>query len=202
MNQTTKTTLNQMSAHLAWCALTALGIAKKDGRANGNMQEHLFLFEWLKQAMRQKRFSKDVAPDLRWLISQGANHPINAKLKEKLQYLYDSGTGKLTAKNDLYRLTTILGTLSQMSWPYFLLTEAEWQKIDVARLNINTDYLRIRKATLDHGFNNDGTQTSAVEVVLTGRADKVEALLASCCWGLSNTESAQKPFYHLLALAD
>lgn len=202
MNQTTKTTLNQMSAHLAWCALTALGIAKKDGRANGNMQEHLFLFEWLKQAMRQKRFSKDVAPDLRWLISQGANHPINAKLKEKLQYLYDSGTGKLTAKNDLYRLTTILGTLSQMSWPYSLLTEAEWQKIDVARLNINTDYLRIRKATLDHGFNNDGTQTSAVEVVLTGRTDKVEALLASCCWGLSNTESAQKPFYHLLTLAD
>lgn len=201
MNQT-KTTLNQMSAHLAWCALTALGIAKRDGRANGNIQEHLFLFEWLKQAMRQKRFHKDVAPDLRWLISQGENHPTNAKLKEKLQYLYDSGTGKLTTQNDLYRLTTILGTLSQMGWPYSLLTEVEWLKMDAARLNANTDYLRIRKATLDSSFNNDGTQTDPVEVVLTGRVDKVESLLASCCWGLSNTELVQKPFYHLLALPD
>ncbi|MBQ0326258.1 DUF2913 family protein [Providencia rettgeri] len=201
MNQT-KTTLNQMSAHLAWCALAALGIAKRDGRANGNMKEHLFLFEWLKQALRQKRFSKDVAPDLRWLINQGENHPTNAKLKEKLQYLYDSGTGKLTAKNDLYRLTTILGTLSQMGWPYSLLTEVEWLKMDAARLNANTDYLRIRKASLDSGFNNDGTQTDPIDVVLTGRANKVEALLASCCWSLSNNESAQKPFYHLLALPD
>ncbi|WP_144139345.1 DUF2913 family protein [Providencia rettgeri] len=198
----TKTTLNQMSAHLAWCALAALGIAKRDGRVNGNMKEHLFLFEWLKQALRQKRFSKDVAPDLRWLINQGENHPTNAKLKEKLQYLYDSGTGKLTAKNDLYRLTTILGTLSQMGWPYSLLTEVEWLKMDAARLNANTDYLRIRKASLDSGFNNDGTQTDPIDVVLTGRANKVEALLSSCCWGLFNNESAQKPFYHLLALPD
>lgn len=198
----TKTTLNHMSAHLAWCALTALGIAKRDGRANGRMQEHLFLFEWLKQAMRQKRFPKDVAPDLRWLISQGENHPTNAKLKEKLQYLYDSGTGKLTAKNDLYRLTTILGTLAQMGWPYSLLTEVEWQKLDVDRLNVNTDYLRIRKATLDQGFNSEGTQLSPVQVVLTGRVDKVDALLTSCNWTLSNIEGSKKPCYHMVALSD
>lgn len=197
-----KTTLNQMSAHLAWCALVALAIAKRNGRANGNIQEHLFLFEWLKQAMRQKRFSKDVAPDLRWLISQGENHPTSAKLKEKLQYLYDSGTGKLTTKNDLYRLTTILGTLAQMGWPYSLLNEVEWLKTDTARLNANTDYLRIRKSTLDQGFSNDGAQVAPVEVLLTGRVEKVQSLLASCNWALSRTEPLQKPHYCMTALPE
>lgn len=195
-------TLNQMSAHLAWCALVALGLAKREGRALGKIQEHLFLFAWLKQAMRQKRFPKVVAPDLCWLIEQGEKNQASAHLKDKLQYLHDSGTGKLTDKNDLYRLTTILGTLSQMCLPYSLLSEDEWRRLDDNKLNVNIDYLRIRKATLDKGFTECGSQISPVEVVLTGRVEKVEALLASCNWTLSQPKLSQKLRYQLIASPD
>lgn len=59
-------TLTEKSGHLAWCALTALALARQDDGALSPAQESLFLTRWLATALKQRRFSRDVAPDIEW----------------------------------------------------------------------------------------------------------------------------------------
>ncbi|SSM99312.1 integrase [Klebsiella pneumoniae] len=74
MNQSGK------SAHLAWCALVALALARQNGDVVSPAQENLFLTRWLATALRQRRFSRDVASDIEWLLKQGRQLGVNAQL--------------------------------------------------------------------------------------------------------------------------
>ncbi|EEF2420316.1 DUF2913 family protein [Salmonella enterica] len=62
---------NEKTAHLVWCALIALRLARQDGRVRSEQQENLFLIRWFADAERQRRFSRDVATDIRWILQQG-----------------------------------------------------------------------------------------------------------------------------------
>lgn len=64
-------TLTIKSGHLAWCALVALALARQNGDVLSPAQENLFLTRWLATALKQRRFSRDVAPDIEWLLKQG-----------------------------------------------------------------------------------------------------------------------------------
>ena len=80
-------TLTEKSGHLAWCALVALALARQNGDALSPAQENLFLTRWLAAALKQRRFSRDVAPDIEWLLKQGRQLGVSAKLASKLNYL-------------------------------------------------------------------------------------------------------------------
>lgn len=77
-------TLTEKSGHLAWCALVALALARQNGDALSPAQENLFLTRWLAAALKQRRFSRDVAPDIEWLLKQGRQLGVSAKLASKL----------------------------------------------------------------------------------------------------------------------
>ncbi len=85
--------LTEKSAHLAWCALVALALARQNGDVVSPVQENLFLTRWLATALKQRRFSRDVAPDIEWLLKQGRQLGVNAKLARKLNYLWRSSSG-------------------------------------------------------------------------------------------------------------
>ncbi|HAP0441331.1 TPA: DUF2913 family protein [Citrobacter freundii] len=55
---------NEKTAHLVWCAMIALRLARQDGRVQSEQQENLFLVRWFADAERQRRFSRDVASDI------------------------------------------------------------------------------------------------------------------------------------------
>ncbi len=80
---------------------------------------------WLATALKQRRFSRDVAPDIEWLLKQGRQLGVSAKLASKLNYLWSSCTGELTEQNDLFRLTYALETAKDMHWNYRLLSDRE-----------------------------------------------------------------------------
>ncbi len=98
-------TLTEKSGRLAWCALVALALARQNGDVLSPAQENLFLTRWLATALKQRRFSRDVAPDIEWLLKQGRQLGVGAKLVSKLNYLWRSCTGELPEQNDLFRLT-------------------------------------------------------------------------------------------------
>ncbi len=60
--------LTKKSGHLAWCAMVALQLAKHDGLVGSESQENLFLTRWLATALKQHRFSREVAPDIEWCV--------------------------------------------------------------------------------------------------------------------------------------
>ncbi|WP_310612281.1 DUF2913 family protein, partial [Acinetobacter baumannii] len=82
------------------------------------VQENLFLTRWLATALKQRRFSRDVAPDIEWLLKQGRQLGVNAKLARKLNYLWRSSSGESSAQNDLSRSTHALETAKDMCWNY------------------------------------------------------------------------------------
>lgn len=71
---------NEKTAHLVWCAMIALRLARQDGRVQSEQQENLFLTRWFADAERQRRFSRDVATDIRWMQQQGRSLGVRAKL--------------------------------------------------------------------------------------------------------------------------
>nr|WP_159466122.1 DUF2913 family protein [Scandinavium goeteborgense] len=175
-------TLTEHSGHLAWCALTALALARQDGDVQSPAQENLFLTRWLAGALKQRRFSRDVTPDLEWLLKQGRQLGINANLTSKLDYLWRSCTGELSEQNDLFRLTYALETAKDMRWSYRLLNDREWAGRYAVTLNAGVNGLFLSRSNLDIAFDDDGWQVSPVMIRLTGNVASVITLFNRCGW--------------------
>lgn len=75
---------NEKTTHLVWCAMIALLLVRQDGRVQSEQQENLFLGRWFADAERQRRFSRDVASDIRWMLQQGRSLGVLAPLAKKL----------------------------------------------------------------------------------------------------------------------
>lgn len=108
-------TLTEKSSHLAWCALVALALVRQNGDVLSPAQENIFLTRWLSTAPKQRRFSRDVTPNIEWLLKHGRQQGASAKLANKLNYLWRSCTGELLEQNDLFRLAYALETAIDMS---------------------------------------------------------------------------------------
>jgi len=178
-------TLTQKSGHLAWCALAALALARKDGNVCSTAQENLFLTRWLATALKQRRFSREVAPDIEWLLKQGRQYGVGAKLAGKLDYLWRSCTGELSRQNDLFRLTYALEMAKDMGWAYRQLSDREWSGRHSAVLNDGVNGIYLSRTSLDAAFDDDGQQVTLVMARLTGRVQGLQTLLNRCGWQMA-----------------
>lgn len=178
-------TLTHKSGHLAWCALTALALARQDGTVCSAAQENLFLTRWLATALKQRRFSCEVAPDIEWLLTQGRQYGVGAKLAGKLDYLWRSCTGELSQQNDLFRLTYALEMAKDMCWAYQLFSDREWSERHAAVLNAAVNGIYLSRSSLDAAFDDDGQQVAPVMARLTGRVQGLETLLNRCGWQMA-----------------
>lgn len=76
--------LTEKSGHLAWCALMALALTRQNGGVLSPAQENLFLTRWLATALKLRRFSRDVSPDIEWLLKQARQRGVNARLASNI----------------------------------------------------------------------------------------------------------------------
>lgn len=182
--------LTNKSAHLAWCALVALALARQNGDVLSPAQENLFLTRWLATALKQRRFSRDVTPDIEWLLKQGCQLGVRAKLASKLNYLWCSCTGELSEQNDLFRLTYALETAKDMLWNYRLLSDREWSGRYSVPLSAGVNGIYLSRTSLDVAFDDSGRQINPLPVRLTGNVAGVMKLFNSCGWQVQPEEGA------------
>ena len=175
-------TQTEKSGHLAWCALVALALARKDGSVCSPAQENLFLTRWLAIALKQRRFPRDVALDIEWLLKQGRQLGVRAKLAEKLNYLWRSCVGELSEQNDLFRLTYCLETAKDLRWNYRLLSDREWSGRYAVALHAEDNAIHLSWSNLDVAFDDDGWQIRPLMARLSGHVNDVEGLLNRCGW--------------------
>ncbi|ECG1392188.1 DUF2913 family protein [Salmonella enterica] len=175
-------TLTEKSGHLAWCALVALALARQNGDVLSAAQENLFLTRWLATALKQRRFSRDVAPDIEWLLKQGRQQGVSAKLASKLNYLWRSCTGELTEQNDLFRLTYALETAKDMHWNYRLLSDREWSGRNAVALSAGVNGIYLSRANLDVAFDDSGRQINPLMARLTGSIAGMMKVFERCGW--------------------
>ncbi|MEN4931759.1 DUF2913 family protein [Erwinia billingiae] len=174
--------LTKKSAHLAWCAMVALQLAKDDGQVRSESQENLFLTRWLSTALKQHRFPRDVAPDIEWLLKQGRTLGARAKILHKLDYLWRSCSGELSEQNDLFRLTYALETAKEMRWIFRLLTDREWTGRNAIPVNSSVNAIYLSRSSLDAAFDDDGHQIRPLMTRATGCAEGRKQLLDRCGW--------------------
>lgn len=152
----------EKTGHLAWCALIALLTAREDGLVESESQENLFITRWFAQAKKQRRFSRDVATEVDWILNQGRTPGVRARLHHKLDYLWRSCTGELSEQNDLFRLSCALELAKQYDWVYHVLSDSEWSGRRQIQPSASVNSICLLKSALDIGFNDDGTQVMPV----------------------------------------
>lgn len=109
-------------AHMCWCLLVAVKMARRVGKIASDLQEHLFIMQWLANARKRHLFPKIVANDIAWFIPQGKKYGYGAKLYNKVEYIYRSRSGALVEKSALFRFTYFVETLKTMGWLDYLLS--------------------------------------------------------------------------------
>ncbi|HBA9100113.1 TPA: DUF2913 family protein [Escherichia coli] len=172
----------EKTAHLVWCAIIALHLARQDGRVRSEQQENLFLTRWFADAERQRRFSREVASDIRWMLHMGRSLGVRAQLAKKLDYIWRSTTGNIMEQTDLFRLTWGLETACSQQWVYHVLSDQEWPRLRRLNSSPNTCAVYIPKSALDRAFSDNGKQTAPVPARITGDVDALGELFASCGW--------------------
>ncbi|EDP0418285.1 DUF2913 family protein, partial [Salmonella enterica] len=144
------------------------------------------------------RFSRDVTPDIEWLLKQGRQMGVSAKLASKLNYLWRSCTGELSEQNDLFRLTYALETAKDMHWNYRLLSDREWSGRNAVALSAGVNGIYLSQAKLDVGFNDSGRQINSLTARLTGNVAGVMKLFDRCGW-LAEPDASLPHQYSLMA---
>jgi len=190
--------LTEKSAHLAWCALVALALARQNGGVVSPVQENIFLTRWLATALRQRRFSRDVAPDIEWLLKQCRQLGVNAQLASKLNYLWHSCTGELSEQNELFRLNHALETAKAMSWNYRVLSDREWSDRNAVALNASVNGIYLSRSSLDAAFDDDGRQINPLIARLTGNVPGLVKLFIRSDWQVLPDDDASLTYQHLL----
>lgn len=165
-------------AHLAWCILVAIKIARLEGKAQTTLQTHIFLMQWLSSAQKRKVFPKSLAPDILWLLDQGKRYGPAARLFSKVEYIWLASSGELSNQSVLFRFTCMIDTLRTMGWQDYLLSDAEWQsgwKSGMASPAVYT-----QKSSLHDSFTESGKLVKPLEIRLTGDSDRIYPLLEQC----------------------
>lgn len=184
------------TAHMAWCTLVALHTARHDGRIRSEAQKNLFLTRWLAEAKRTRRFPREIARDIDWLLKQGRTLGVQAKLPFKLDFLWKATTGSLEEQPDLYRLSHALDTAREYHWVYQVLTDEQWQGRRQLTLNPEINGIYVLKSSLDAAFDDAGRQAFPVRVRITGSVPGFQVLLQSYSW----TEIAEESDRYLLTV--
>lgn len=193
-------TITKKAGHLAWCALIALRLAQRDGLVRSDMQKNLFLTRWLATAQKQRRFCREVAPDINWLLKQGRTLGVRAKLPQKLDYLYRSCTGSLSDQSDLFRLTWAFESAKESGFSYQILSDKEWTGRRAVIPDNSQNALYLMKSGLDAAFDADGNQIAPLPVKISGDVSGLGELLKQCSWQLAGlNETTGACLYTLMA---
>lgn len=156
-------------AHFAWCALIALRIAQQEGQALSRLSMHAFLLRWLTVAYKQKRFPRAIASDIESLVVLGRQKGLAASLFSRLEYLWSSCSGSVSAQSDLYRLTYAIEQLKSEGWVNAAVSDRDWgNEALLVHEYSDTDALLVRKSALTGGFSDQGKLVAPVEFLVTG----------------------------------
>jgi hypothetical protein len=164
-------------AQFAWCALVALRTVQQDGQALSPLSTHRFLLRWLSVAQKQKRFPRAIASDIESLLVLGRNKGSAANLLHRLEYLWSSCTGPVSAQSDLYRLTYAIEELKSQGWVNAVLSDEGWVVNELLAEYAGTPALLVRKSELVQNYSEQGTLQSAVSFLVAGDLGVVTAVM-------------------------
>lgn len=120
-------------------------------------------------AYKQKRFPRAIASDIESLVLLGRNKGLAASLSSRLEFLWSSCSGPVSAQSDLYRLTYAIEQLKSHGWINAVVSDGDWDnEALLVQEYSDTDALLVRKSALTGGFSDEGKLVASVEFLVTG----------------------------------
>lgn len=165
-------------AHLAWCIMVAVTLARREGKIQSQQQTHMFIMQWLSAAQKRKLFPKSLAQDIIWLQEQGKRNGPAARLYSKIEYIWLASSGELASQSTLFRFTCMIDALRAMGWQDYLLSDTDWQNGWISGSGIPAVYTQ--KSGLHSSFTESGVLIQPLEIRLTGEPDGIFPLLEQC----------------------
>ena len=98
----------------------------------------------------------------------GRNKGLTAGLLNRVEYLWSSCTGPVSAQSDLYRLTYAIEQLKSQGWVNAVVSGRGWDSEGLAEEYSDTDALLVRKSALTHGFSDGGKLIAPIEFIVAG----------------------------------
>ncbi|HEI8505946.1 TPA: DUF2913 family protein [Serratia marcescens] len=192
----TEATLTALS-NLAFCAIIALEIARKDGIATTPLTENLFLVRWLATAQKQKRFPKCVAIDIAFLLDQGRSSGPTCNLRRKLQSLWQSCTAPLSTQTDLFRLTYVTEKLRDKGWENYTLDSKTWRKKHMMSIPQTSGYYT-EESALHNAYSDNGSLIHSIELRIVGDINLLLTLMSQS--GINTKLLEGDEFFHRVML--
>lgn len=120
-------------------------------------------------AYKQKRFPRAIASDIESLVVLGRQKVLAAGLFSRLEYLWSSCSGPVSAQSDLFRLTYAIEQLKSQGWVNAAVSgeDSDSEALLVQKYS-DTDALLVRKSALTGGFSNEGKLIAPIEFLVTG----------------------------------
>lgn len=143
-------------AHLAWCALVALGIARQEGKALSPLTEHTFLVNWLVTAQKQRRFPRYMAADIDSLLQLGRHKGLAAGLSHRLTCLWQDTIASVQPPSALQCLMNALAALKSQGWLNAVIDDTEWHPQTLQAEYAETLALLVKKSDLQRQFSHEG----------------------------------------------
>ncbi|WP_236699804.1 DUF2913 family protein, partial [Type-E symbiont of Plautia stali] len=157
------------------------------------------LTRWLATAEKQRRFPRELASDISWLLKEGRVKGLRADLPGKLDYLWRAGNGNLQGQNDLFRLQHALHAVKLTGWIYMVLAESEWRGRRQLRLSPSVSGIYLNRHALDAGFDEHGRQRIPLPARITGELPALDKLLQRSGWRREAARSEDEHLHLLLA---
>ncbi|EPB4340580.1 DUF2913 family protein [Enterobacter kobei] len=133
------------------------------------LSTHTFLLRWLTVAYKQKRFPRAIASDIESQVVLERQKGLAASLFSRLEYLWSSCSGPVSAQSDLYRLTYAIEQLKSQGWVNAAVSDEDWNNdVLLVQEYSYTDALLVRKSALTCGFSDEGKLVAPVEFLVTG----------------------------------
>ena len=102
-------------------------------------------------------------------MTLGRQKGFAASLFTRLEYLWSSCSGPVSAQSDLYRLTYAIEQLKSQDWVNAVVSDEDWDnEALLVQEYSDTDVLLVRKSALIHGFSDEGKLVAPVEFMVTG----------------------------------
>lgn len=92
-----------------------------------------------------------------------------ASLFSRLEYIWSSCSGPVSAQSDLYRLTYAIEQLKSLGWVNTAVSDEDWgNEALLVQEYSDTNALLVRKSALTGGFSDEGKLVAPVEFLVTG----------------------------------
>lgn len=165
---------NEALLCFTWSALVAIKIAEQDDKISSPFTEHMFIMNWLSEAQKKKLFSKEVAADIDWLISEGRNKGVNARLKFKIECLRTACGKDNKPKSALLRFASIFELLDVNGWECYLATAPEWKKISKSEIKTHGNFIYVQERKIRESFGKDGGLLCQLKLRVSGDVETAE----------------------------